>query len=295
VRDGVLDAGSLASLPNRSAPSFTALIQTYLAGRCEGVGSAIIALAAPADGDVIALTNIDWSIDRCALKAALGIEDVRFLNDLMAIGYALGKPDNVRATEIAPGQRCATGNQLVIGVGTGFNCAARLSDGSVVTCEAGHATFAAVTDFDFEMQSLMSEKYGRCSNERLLSGSGFVEVYRALSGIESEPVDGRAILESGIDGSNPAAAQACVEFTRMMGQAAGDLSLLFWATGGVWLNGGPARALSPLLTQPNSAFLTAYRQKGRMSETMNTFQIKIVEGDFTALLGCQQASLSQFS
>ncbi len=286
MRDGVVDRTNIASYENADVPHLIAQIQRYQSGRFDALEGMVIALAAPAEGDRVALTNLDWVLDKRELMDAFSVRSVTFLNDFTALGYALGDMASLDTLPLAERDLDTSQTRLILGAGTGFNCAAYLTDGSVTICEAGHASFVPITDFDLRLREKMTERYGRCSNERLLSGQGFREIYADLSNTPVDEVSGPDVLRAGVDGRDATARQACMEFARMLGQTAGDLALTFWAKGGVWLAGGPCRALAPILALPDGPFLTAFRQKGRMTDEMAQVPVALLQDDYAALHGC---------
>ncbi|OCW59570.1 glucokinase [Hoeflea olei] len=296
--DGHLDTASVARFRNQDHASFAALMREYHAR--PGVAPAqrlVIALAAPVTGDVVALTNLDWVIDRQDISGATGVADVHLLNDFEALGHALAAPEMLQSHALQAGTPSGTGTRLILGAGTGFNCAARLANGSVVICEAGHSTFVAETDLDRALQTRISHRHGRCSNDRVLSGSGLAEIYLTLCDLEGRTprhASSQQIVPAALAEDDELALRSCREFVRMLGRAAGDLALVFLATGGVHVTGGMANALRPLLVGPDAGFLPAFRAKGRMAPTMEAFPVQLVLDDNAALLGCHefQAGLS---
>ena len=74
--------------------------------------------------------------------------------------------------------------------------------------------------------------------ETLLSGPGLVRLYRALA--FARKVDHRIdtpseIVESGLSGKDPLTTETLHLFCRLLGRFAGDLALVFGATGGVFM------------------------------------------------------------
>tara|TARA_R110002020_G_scaffold192228_1_gene392257 strand:- start:8116 stop:9078 length:963 start_codon:yes stop_codon:yes gene_type:complete len=289
--DGHLDAASVARFENSNHASFTALMRHY--HERSGIAPAekmVIALAAPVTGDVVALTNLDWTIDRDEISRATGVPEVFLINDFEALGHAMSSPQSLELRSLNEASGATdNGTKLILGAGTGFNCAARLSNGSVVCCEAGHSTFVAETDFDRALQHRFTQKYGRCSFDRVLSGSGLGEIYQTLCRLENQtPIHATShqIIPAAHEQGDGLAARACHEFVRILGRTAGDLALVFLATGGVYVTGGVARGLDSFMSDPENRFLTAFQAKGRMAETMATLPVKLVLDDNTALRGC---------
>ena len=297
--DGRLDAASVARFRNADHASFAALMTHYHASA--GVAPAdrlVIALAAPVTGDVVALTNLDWTIDRQEISRAVGVPEVYLINDFEALGHALSSPQALQSESLQEGTRTARGTRLILGAGTGFNCAARLTDGSVAICEAGHSTFVAETELDRALQARISQKHGRCSNDRVLSGSGLAEISLTLCELEGRTpryVTSQQIVPAALAQEDDLAVRCCEEFVRMLGRAAGDLALVFLANGGVYVTGGMAHALQGFIVGSESRFLQAFKAKGRMTENMETIPVHLVLDDNAALLGCHefQASMSR--
>ncbi|MGJ8573288.1 MAG: glucokinase [Hoeflea sp.] len=290
--DGRLDVASVARYENRDYSSFPAVMAHYQAtAGLAPAQSMVIALAAPVTGDVIALTNLDWTIDRDEISRATGVRRVFLINDFEALGHALSSPQSLELRSLNEANGDRTGTRLILGAGTGFNCAARLSNGSVVCCEAGHSTFVAETDFDRALQHRFSQRHGRCSFDRVLSGSGLGEIYQTLCERQGEAprhTSSLQIVPAAIGGHDALATRACEEFARILGRAAGDLALLFLATGGVYITGGAARALEPFIIGPKSGFTPGFTSKGRMAGFMETIPVALVLDDNAALFGCHE-------
>ena len=202
-------------------------------------------------GDVVALTNLDWIIDRHEISRASGVPQVFLINDFEALGHALSSPQALQSRSLQEAPQPGNGPRLILGAGTGFNCAVRLANGSVVFCEAGHSSFVAETDLDRALQARISQKHGRCSNDRVLSGSGLAEIYRTLcdlAGRTPRHATSQQIVPAALGQDDDLAVRTCREFARMLGRAAGDLALVFLATGGVYVTGGMAHALQGFMT-----------------------------------------------
>lgn len=277
------------SFRNDDFTGFGEVVVRYMAKHAlPGLDSAAIALAAPCESDNIALTNRDWVLSRAEIAAVSGAQNVHFLNDLEALALAVHATPGPVVTPVAPSVGQAhNATRLVVSTGTGFNSAAVTRTGSIVACETGHTTFAPLTDFDRQFQVWATGKFGRCSNERLLSGKGLESIEALLSG--KAPRSSHDIISAGMQRTDPIARQACVELARILGTVTGDLALTFMAEGGVYLAGGIARAISPLLTEETGPFRTAFAQKGRMGDQMKRFPILLIEDDSAALLGCAAA------
>ncbi len=285
-----LAPASVRVIANDRHSGFSDLLAAYVSDvAASDVTEVVIALAAPVTGDFVELTNRDWVISKSEIRQVTGAASVHFINDFEALGHSLGLPAQLHTQSVLSGDQLPDGVRLVLGGGTGFNCAARLGSGEVVCCEAGHTTFAVETEIDERLRDRFTSEFGRCSNDRLLSGSGLVAIYREVCVLAGAPAtfSGSAgIVEAGLGGSDPLALLACEEFCRMIGRAAGDLALIFLAAGGVFLTGGVTRALMPILREKNGPFHRAFIAKGRMTDLASTFPVHLILDDSAALLGC---------
>lgn len=292
VHHGNMVPETCTSLSNDGFQSFDALLSHYLQQPALSAQftDVVVALAAPITGDRVALTNRNWMLDRNAISQICGGAAVFLINDFEALGHALNRTNDLSLRAITPDLLKSGGKtRIILGAGTGFNSAACTASGEVVCSETGHTTLAVETDIDRHLQKEFSGRFGRCSQERVLSGIGLIAVYHAVCEREGQDAQFSCsfdIVQSGISGDNPCAVRACTEFARVLGRSAGDLALTFMAYGGVFLNGGVTRALAPFLTSYDGPFAVAFRHKGRMAEQMKQFPIYLIQDDCAALFGC---------
>lgn len=291
-----IESDRIVALRNDDFDDFLSALQAYRAkAGLSRIEQLVVALAAPAQASEVQLTNRDWVLSKQSLSAALDGAEVTFLNDLQAVALGLDAT-GLRTSLLNQGHPDPGGNRLVFNIGTGFNTAVLAPDGTVLACEAGHATFPAETAFDRRLQDWASERYGRCSLDRVLSGSGLVAVHdlvRAAHGHGGTSLTSNAILTAGLRADDDAAVEACNEFCRIAGRAAGDLALTFFATNGVWITGGLGRALQPFLKPESSGFMEACFRKGRMRDLAEALPIHVIEGDEAPLFGCLQFARSR--
>ncbi|WP_438988076.1 glucokinase [Marivivens donghaensis] len=284
---------------NAEFPGLETVIRQYVKDE-NGVDpkAACVAVAGPVRDGKATMTNLDWTIDKPTLARATQAENVAILNDLQAQGHAIGYIDDANVPIVLDG---AKGNEhaakLVIGVGTGFNCAPvfETEAGRLVTpSEAGHANLPIRTDAELRLCNFVSNAHGFPAVEDVLSGRGLERVYMWLGQEDGTPVEKSAaeIMTACADGSDPRAIAAAQQFTRILGTVAGNLSLIHLPFGGVYLSGGVARAFKPYLDQ--FGFDTAFRDKGRFAGFMSNFTVHVIEDDYAALTGCAAHLVSHF-
>ncbi|MFN0115556.1 MAG: glucokinase [Paracoccaceae bacterium] len=285
--------GSIRRFANKGQPGIEAILKAYLAeSGTTGCVGACVAAAGPVRDGVAVMTNLDWTIRPANLAAATGVRHVAVLNDLQAQGHALGHlaPEALRT--LLPGPAAAPGagaSQLVIGVGTGFNAAPvhETPSGRIVApSECGHVSLPVRTDADRRLQRFVETAHGFAGVEDALSGRGLERVDAWAAAEAGRPASRSAaeIVAAIGTGGDPVAEMAGETFVRRLGAVAGDLALIHLPFGGVYLIGGVARAFTDHYAR--FGFGEAFRDKGRFSDFMANFPVRIVEDDFAALTGC---------
>jgi glucokinase len=276
---------------NADYPGLETVLAAYLADEgdpdCAG---ACVAAAGPVRDGVATLTNLDWTIDHATVARAARAEKVSVLNDLQAQGYALGHLPAHALRRIVDGpesHRDAT--RLVIGIGTGFNCAPVYETPGgrfVPPAEAGHANLPIRTAAELELCQDFETAHGFPAVEDVLSGRGLSHVHAWLAGRAGVPAElsGAQIMQAAEAGTDPIAIETIRFFVRILGTVTGNLSLIHLPFGGVFLVGGVARAVTPWLERMD--YGGAMRDKGRFAGFMKNFSVSVIEDDYAALTGC---------
>ncbi len=253
--------------------------------------AACFAVAASVDGDRIALTNGPWRFSRRALGDALGLGTFRVINDFDAQARALavlGEGDSVAIGTVRP----RPGTRAILGPGTGLGVAAAVpANGGwrIVSGEGGHASFAPVSPLEHSVLEYLAARHGRVSNERLLSGSGLVEIHQALAAVESVAPDAdsaAAITAAALSGASPACRRTVELFLDVLASVAGDVALYFGATGGVFVAGGIVPRILGLVNP--GRFRRRFADKGRMGEYAARIATRVVTAPGAGLAGALQ-------
>lgn len=288
--------GTVRRYGNAEHPDIASVLRAYVADE-GGVDPAAccVAAAGPVRDEAVTMTNIaHWpTITKDVLAEAARAETVAILNDLQAQGHAIGHvaPDRLRTILPFP-EANANAAKLVIGVGTGFNSVPVFdAEGGrlVPPSESGHVNLPIREAADLRLSEWLGRlppPHGFPSVEEALSGRGIEHIYAWLAdedGSDARP-SAAAIMGAVADGSDPRALRTARVASRLLGTVAGNLALLSLPFGGVWLIGGVARALAPLLAQ--NGFVEAFRDKGRFRPLMERFGVGVVEDDNAALTGC---------
>lgn len=295
ARGGQLDVETMRRVKNDDYADFDAVVGNYMRScNADTIDTAVIALAAPAEHDIVELTNREWQIAKPSIASISGARVVYFINDYTALAAALIDRDSLEVAPVISATPDVTGQRLILGAGTGFNCACLLPGHNgeghrILTAEAGHAAFAAHGELATELRDDIILKYGRCSFDRVLSGSGLVALYLRIcrrNAVTPRHIDPATIATDGLAGTDEESTVACIQFVEILARTAGDLALTYLATGGVYITGGVARSLLPFITSHEGTFAKTFLDKGRMSGFMERFPVGVVTDDHTALGGC---------
>lgn len=254
---------------------------------------ACVAVAGPVSEGTAELTNRDWTIDAMTVSGPTGANTVLVLNDLEAQGHAVDLLDANGMMVLSEGiPHSASGDALVIGVGTGFNCASVRGERQardVSAAEAGHMTCPARNTSEFELLQFVENADDFPSVEEVLSGRGLERIYQWLglkAGTESR-ANAAEIVAACEAQSEARAIETVRYFTRFLGTVTGDLALVHLPRGGIFLVGGVAQSISPYFTR--FGFLEAMTDKGRFSGLVGSYPVTVVTDDYAALLGCSAA------
>ncbi len=256
------------------------ILQDFLT---EKIDHGCFAIAGPILDRQCKATNLPWIVDAEKLSQKFNISHLFLINDLEATAWGVSSlTDNQLLTlnqEIHQ-----KGNQAVIAAGTGLGEAGVYWDGKShhpFACEGGHVNFAPRDEREEKLLHALRKKYGHVSYERILSGSGIEHLYEYLNG--TQDMTAASITEKALDGSS----QLCLEtlnwFVSIYGSEAGNLALKFLALGGVYIAGGIAPKIAPLLK--NGLFMKAFCDKGRFESLLSTIAVKVVLTDDVALFG----------
>lgn len=291
ARGTELLAETVRKYPNADYPGLETVLSAFLAenGNPDCAG-ACVAAAGPVRDGVASLTNLDWTINADTVARATRAEVVSVLNDLQAQGHALGHLDAASLMPVVEGPEAgAVAAKLVIGLGTGFNCAPVYETPGgryVPPAEAGHANLPIRTVEELELCGELENVHGFPSVEEVLSGRGLVHTYGWLARRAGSPreVTSTEIFAAAQAGDDPIAIETLRIFVKMFGTVTGNLALIHLPFGGIFLIGGMARAISPWLAP--LGYADALRDKGRFSGFMKNFPVFVIEDDYAALTGC---------
>lgn len=268
--------------------SFNEILKKFVDRKAE---KSCFALAGPVDGRKCQMTNLKWNIDADQIEKEFGISSVALINDLVASGWGLKHLTPSDLFTLHPGVQKA-GNQVIVAAGTGLGVGGLCWDGKETipfASEGGHADFAAQSALERQLWDYLHKKYGHVSIERVISGSGLEHLYWFLveKGRHKQILQGeeipRQIIEQGLSGESTLCQEAVRWFAELYGAVAGNIALQFLPHAGLYLAGGIAPKILPVLKQ--GGFMQSFINKGRFNKLLETIPVHVVLNESLPLLG----------
>ncbi len=216
------------------------------------IENAVVAIAGFLEGDRLVNANLPWPVSLRGTAAEVGLASLRIINDFEAVACAM--PSVQRdALALLAGATAVDRLQapaLVLGPGTGLGAALCLdAHGGVLLSEAGHAALPAYDALQLQVARVLSRRWPHLDNERVLSGTGLVNLYEALAEIRGLPArwrQGADIGRAALAGGDALAEETLTVFCDWMGGLVADLALSFGARQ-VYLAGGVTGHIAPFL------------------------------------------------
>lgn len=268
---------------------------------------ACFAIAGPVVNNSSNLTNLNWTLTSERLEQELDIESVSLINDFAANSYGvlgLQKKDlyTLQAGEFSPDAPIAA-----IGAGTGLGegfLIPRKENYQPFPSEGGHTDFAPRNSIEIDLFKYLQTKLDRehISVERVVSGQGIVNIYQYLRDSNFAPesseigskirsweqqkntIDPAAIIsQAALNKSDRLCIKTMEMFVEAYGAETGNLALKLLPYGGIYIAGGIAAKILPLMKEER--FLLAFKEKGRMSPLLDKIPLHIVLNPQVGLIG----------
>ncbi len=285
----------IASYAGSDFAGFEAVLGHYL--REQGLATppaGAVGVATPVTGDVVAMTNRDWSFSVSDVGRRLGFDRFEVLNDFAALALAVPDlaADELRA--VGGGEAAENAARALLGPGTGLGVSGLVPTAAgfePVVGEGGHATLAASDEREERVIAILRGRYGHASAERALSGTGLVALYEAccrLGGRPARAIDPAEVTARALDGGDAACREAVELFFGFLGSFAGNLALTLGARGGVYVGGGIVPQLGDAIDR--SSFRARFESKGRYRDYLAAIPTwVIITEESPALRGANRA------
>ena len=253
--------------------------------------AALLAVAGPVENNRSRLTNRTWLIDGAELCDAFGLAWARLINDFEATAWSLPHLGEKHVHAIGGRKEIETAPRAALGPGTGFGMSCYApgpSGGIVIASEGGHATLAAASRAEDRVIEVLRERFGHVSVEHALSGSGLENLFWALARIEQVEVPeptAADITKAALEGSCAISRAALDLFCALLGGVAGDVALTFGARGGIFLAGGIAPRILPVLEQ--SEFRARFEAKGPTRGYVERIPTSVILSEDATFIGLE--------
>jgi glucokinase len=272
---------------------------------CFGIAGAIVNNASE-------LTNLSWSLSGDRLQRSLGIPRVTLINDFAAIGYGIAGLQDGHLATLQAATPDPAAPVAVIGAGTGLGEGFLIPDPDgtlrAFPSEGGHTDFAPRSGLEFQLLTYLMEKNSlpRVSVERVVSGTGIASIYQFFRdtnpheesaamtdiyqtwsqemGKKDKTIDLAAeVSKAALAGGDFLCEQTMNLFMTAYGAEAGNLALKILPFGGLYLAGGIAPKILPMLQQ--GAFMKAFCNKGRMRPLLEKVPVHVILDPKVGLIG----------
>lgn len=255
-------------------------------------------VAGPVIDGKVKFTNLSWQIDSEEISQHFGGIPVAILNDLESTAYGLAGLRQDELSTLCKGNNDTSGNIAILAAGTGLGEAGLYYDGREYhpfATEGGHCDFAPRSPRDMEVLTFLLKRHEHVSWERLLSGNGIYTIWQFLTQIENkekpawllqqmENTDPAPIIsKAALEGSCPVCVEAIEMFNRYLAVEAVNLILKLKSTGGLYLAGGIAPKLLPLLKP--ATWKEVFEKSGRMRQLLDEVSVYVVLNQKAPLLG----------
>lgn len=303
-------------------PDLAPIVQKFLQEAAQEVDHtpqpelACFAIAGPVVNNTSKVTNLGWDLAADRLGQDLAIPKVSLINDFAAVGYGILALDAADLHPLQAGKPQPHAPIAVLGAGTGLGEGFLIHDGQtyqVYSCEGGHTDFAPRSELEFQLSRYLLDRHNiqRISVERVVSGQGIVSIYQFLrdrqyaaesseiaqivrqweqeTGRSEKTVDpAAAISQAALEKRDRLSQQTLQMFVEAYGAEAGNLALKLLPYGGLYVAGGIAAKILPLMQE--GTFLQAFIEKGRMRNLMEQIPVSIVLNPQVGLLGAALAA-----
>ncbi|MFM1843076.1 MAG: hypothetical protein RLZZ490_1818 [Cyanobacteriota bacterium] len=307
-----------AEFSSQQFPDLVPMVEAFLNQAHQAIADlttptqACFGIAGPVVDNACDLTNLHWQLNGDRLAQNLNLRTVSLINDFAAIGYGilgLTRDDLHPLQDIEPDPKAAI---AIIGAGTGLGQGYIIPHAGgqyqVFNSEGGHCDFAPRNAEEFQLLTWVKNNHQlpRVSVERIVSGMGLVNIYQYLRSQypdqesprlaelhqqwEKELIQGERSIDLAAELAQAASQQTdylaertLQLFVSAYGAEAGNLALKLLPNGGLYIAGGIAAKILPLLDRYQ--FLEAFHHKGRMRPLMQNIPIAVIMNPKVGLMG----------
>lgn len=294
VKEGSVELESVRTLQCDGYDNIDSACQAYFEQvGIEAVSRAGLAFACPVQQQEIRMTNNHWRFTRDQLSTALGLQQLKLVNDFTAMALGMLNIPSGQCLAVGGGASAENAVRLVIGPGTGLGVSGLVpSENSWVplSTEGGHIGFAPNDDVEVAILQHLQQRFGRVSVERILCGQGLLNLYQALCSYRGAAMicnTPAQVTEHALAETELVSQEALKRFCSILGRVAGDNVLTLGARGGVYLCGGILPRFSEFFL--HSGFREAFEDKGRFKAYMQQVPVWLSLAEHPGLTGAAAA------
>ncbi|NIA08395.1 MAG: glucokinase [Nitrospiraceae bacterium] len=285
--------------PSEDFDRFEAIFADFLKNLSGPIPDRVcLAIAGVVVGNRVEATNIPWIVDGHSMKRHFALKTLYLINDFEAAAWGITLLRDKDLVQIGGKRPVAEGPKAILGAGTGLGQAILVPHNkgyTVLPTEGGHVDLAPKNEKEIGLLRYLMREFPHVSVERILSGPGLTRIYRFLleeQGSKGDHIDTQSLKEGDLPahitqlalaGRDELCQEAVRIFACIYGAEAGNLALKCLATGGIYVAGGIAPKILPILKE--GGFREAFESKGRMKKLLEEIPIYVVVSPYLGLLG----------
>jgi glucokinase len=254
------------------------------------INSSCIASAGTTHLDIFKPANNDWVINKADVSSALHNVEVNWINDFSAQALATSTLSEDDIVVVNQGNAQIDRVRLVIGPGTGLGTCGLIESSNrwiPLPAQGGHTDFAPNSDLEIEILKILKKQFGHVSVERILSGPGIVNLYKALCQINGRDIIFQSpseVTSAAIKANSDLTAKETLNlFCKIFGSVTGTIALTTGCLGGIYITSDLVRNFLDFFLE--SDFLESFQDKGRLDYYMTDIPICISKKQNMGLIG----------
>ncbi len=297
VQQGKLNRVAEKRYPSRENKGLEEIVADFVSVTGAKPTAAGFGIAGPVVDNRVRTGNLPWVIDGATMAKQLDLKRVRLLNDLEAAAFGISVMGPTDLETLHAGVDAPQAPRVVIAAGTGLGEAILFWDGTKhipSATEGGHADFAPHTNQQVDLWKFIKARSEFVSNELILSGRGFKTLHEFLNpdvrhpGFDDSSIDpAPEITRMALSKECPVCVAALDLWVEIYGSEAGNLVVRSVARGGVYVAGGIAVKILPVLK--NGRFAAALQHKEKMADFLAQVPIHVVLDEECPLKGAAYA------
>lgn len=286
---------NIAVVPCSESASLFDSVTRYLESHDLGrPAAACIGVATAVTSDEIQFTNSNWSFSISHLRQLLNVDQCVVINDFTALALSLPALNAHDLHLLGGGTPIARETIGLVGPGTGLGVSGLVPFGRkdyvALSGEGGHVTLSPTSTLESSVLEVLRDRFGHVSAERVLSGSGLVNLYQALctvQGVAARELTPKDVSELALANADTQCSQTAQIFSSFLGNVAGNLALTLGAKGGVYIGGGIVPRLG--VAFDCELFRRQFEDKGRFRAYLKDIPCWLITAATPALSGASRA------